>query len=145
MSALVETFSTDDLARGLERASDDMKREVGALIPLAATTMESLLVARYPTGTRPHPGVPHMEDDIVIRSQYSNDHLLPKKRVRGPRLAYIWQNGTKLREYVTAHGATHRTGAAKPQDTDFFERTAVRTRAQFMAQAQAILDRPREI
>lgn len=142
---MAEVFDSRDLADGLERVSADIKREVGALIPQTAYAFVAALVARYPTGRREHPGVPHMEDDIAISTQTSNDPLLPSKRVRGPHLAYIWQNGTADRAYVNARGTLHRTGHARPQDPDFYERTAAQQRAQFMANAQAILDRAREI
>jgi len=141
-------FSTDQIARGLERVSEDIKREVGALIPVAADQMVGTLERRYPVGRTPHPGVPHMRDDIFVRTLLGSDVLLSGRKVTGPHLAYIWQEPTKHppRQYPnTKSSGMHRTGAMPGFDRGFFERTAAQTRAEMMRQAQTILDRSREI
>lgn len=136
-------FSTNDLRQALARVSDDVKREVGALIPQAADAMVGRLEARYPYGEKHDPRVPHMRDDISIRSVVGNDVLLPARKVRGPRLAFIWQDGTRDRTDATRKNA--RRGRMPAADPKFFERAAAQTRAEMMHQAQAILDRPRTI
>lgn len=136
-------FSVDDLVRALDRASDDIKREIGALIPAAADSMTARLEARYPIGKKAHPGVPHMRDDIRIRTIQSQDHLLPVRQVVGPRLGYIWQDGTVDRYDATRRNAFRgRMPAFAP---NFFETTAVETRTDMLNRAQSVLDRDREI
>ena len=136
-------FATDAIARGLQRASDDIKREVGALIPEAALEMERRLVSRYPIGAKHDPRVPRMRDDVRIRSGRQQDALLPVRKVVGPHLAYIWQDGTKERYDSTRRNA--RRGRMPAADPHFFERTAVEIRSRMLASAQSVLDRDREI
>lgn len=127
----------------LHRASDDIKREVGALIPSAADEMVSRLEARYPIGRKHDPRVPHMRDDIRTRKLTTNDFLLPARKVIGPRLAYIWQDGTRERIDSTRRNA--RRGRMPAADPKFFERTAEQTRAAMLAKAESIVNRSREI
>jgi hypothetical protein len=136
-------FSAESVAAGLQRVSDDIKREVGLLIPVAAAQMDSALHARYPLGRKSHPGVPHMREDIRVRTQQSEEALIPISRVSGPRLAYIWQDGTTDRVDSTRKNARRgRMPAAAP---GFFERTAVQVRTAMLQRAQNALDRPREL
>ncbi len=136
-------FDTAAIARGLEQASDDMKREVAALIPKAADQMASTIRQRYPLGRKQHPGVPHMREDIKIRWLGPRSHFLQGKKVIGPTLAYIWQNGSVPR-YDETRGNAYR-GRMPKAAPGFFERTASNVRANFMRVAQAILDRDRKI
>jgi hypothetical protein len=133
---LTTTFAT--FARDLERASEDIKREVGDLIPRAAESMAGTLTARYPIGPtgRLHYGT-------RIRSRVGNDFLIPVRQVVGPALAYIWQDGTVQRfAYSRANANRGRSPAHAP---GFFERTAVQTRAEMLRRAQGVLDKTREI
>jgi hypothetical protein len=140
---MADDISFDGVVRGLAKASDDMKREVGALIPVAAERMAATITARYPYGPLGQRSVKHMKDDVRIRSLSSADPLIPVRKVLAPNLAHIWQDGTVERFNITRGNARRgRMPAAAP---GFFERTAVQTRAQMLQQAQAILDRPREI
>lgn len=138
-----DPLSVDAVFRGLDTASEAIKREVGALIPAAAETMAHRLIARYPIGTKSHPDRPHMREDVRIRTRQSQQALLPIRQVVGPRLAFIWQNGTKRRVDATRHNANR--GRSPAHDPGFFERTAVQTRTEMLSQAQAILDRSRVI
>jgi hypothetical protein len=128
----------DQLVRDMERASNDVKREVSALIPIAAETMASALVARYPTGK-----TGRLEGGVRVRTLVGQDHLLPVKKVIGPALAYIWQDGTVERFAVTRNNA--RRGRSPAHDPGMFQRLAVQTRTAMLTQAQALLDRNREI
>jgi hypothetical protein len=128
----------DQLVRDMERASSDVKREVGALIPVAAESMATALVARYPTGK-----TGNLEGGVRIRTRHGQDPLLPIRQVIGPPLAYIWQDGTVERHAYTRKNA--RRGRSPAHDPGMFQRLAVQTRANMLTQAQAILDRPREI
>lgn len=134
---------TADFAVALADVSDEIKREVGALIPAAADRMVGILASRYPVGRTSHPGVPHMRDDIYVRSGRSDDHLIPARKVIGPRLGYIWQDGTKQRFDATRKGANRgRMPAAAP---GFFERTAVQVRQDMLRQAQDVINKPRDL
>lgn len=136
-------FDTAAIARGLEQASDDMKREISALIPRAADRMAGTIRQRYPLGRKQHPGVPHMRDDIKQRWLGPRSHFLQAKKVQGPTLAYIWQNGSVAR-YDETRGNAYR-GRMPAAAPDFFERTASNVRDDMMRQAQSILDRNRQI
>lgn len=136
-------FNLDELRHALDRTSDEIKREVGALPLQAADRMVGLIEARYPIGKKHNPEVPHMRDDIRVRTGRNSDPLVPARRVIGPRLGYIWQDGTNERFDYTRKGAPR--GKMPVGDKGFFERTAVRVRADMISQAQAILNRSREI
>ncbi len=132
---------TASVAAGLARVTDDIKREVGQLIPVAAQQMASAMTSRYPIGQKSHPGVPHMRDQVRVVNREGNDPLLPVSRVRAPNLAAIWQDGTKQRYDSTRRNANRgRMPAFAPK---FWERTAVQTRAAMLQRAQSVLDRPR--
>jgi hypothetical protein len=131
-------FSTADLARALDRASDDIKREVGALIPAAAQSLDDTVTAIYPLGK-----TGRLKRGTLVRSLPSTDPLIPVRRVTGAPLAFIWQDGTVVRHDATRKNANRgRMPAGNPH---LFERTAAQTRAAMLAHAQAILDRPRGI
>jgi len=140
---MAEVFDTEDFARSLQRASDDMKREIGALLRPAADEFVSRIHRRYPLGRKEHPDIPHMKDDIRMGTVQGNDALLTGRRVFGPRLAFIWQDGTVQRHDATRKNANR--GRMPAADPGFFERTAVQVRASMLRLAQAILDRPRTI
>jgi hypothetical protein len=125
-------------AHELDRSSDDIKREVGTLIPSAARLMVGILQARYPRGK-----TGSLDDDTRIRSLPGTDPLLPVERVIGAPHAILWQDGSVERVNYTRNNARRgRMPAAAPK---FFERTAVQTRAAMIQRAQSVLDRPRQI
>jgi hypothetical protein len=128
----------DQFERDMLRASDDIKREVGALIPIAAETMATTLEARYPVGK-----TGRLRGGVRIRNFYSNDPLLPVKKVIGPPLAYIWQDGTVERYNYSRANA--RRGRSPAHDPGMFQRLAVQTRTAMLTHAQTIVDRDRVI
>jgi hypothetical protein len=139
-----EVLDVVAIGRALVRSSDEIKREVGALIDPAANDMVTRLKQRYPMGAKPHrDGTPHMRDDMGIRNITGSEPLLPVRKVRGPRLAYIWQDGTRRRYDATRKNAYR--GISPPHDPGFFQRTAIQVRTAMLNKAQQILDRPREI
>ena len=147
-----DAFSVDAFMRQLTAVGEDIKREVGALIQPTAAAMQSALDARYPIGAHHRNRktidgrvieVPHMKHDSYIRTLPQQDVLLPVRKVVGPRLGYIWQNGTEVRQNYSRKGANR--GVSPQHDRGFFERTAAQTRAAMLQQAQAIIDRPRRI
>ena len=140
---MASDFNLDEFVRALDRASDEIKREVGVLPVGAAERFVGLLEARYPIGKKHNPEVPHMRDDIRVRTGRNSDPLVPARRVIGPRLGYIWQDGTRERVDHTRKNA--RRGRMPAADPHFFERTAVQVRTDMLTQAQAILNRSREI
>ena len=134
---------TAQLSVALADVSEQVKREVGALIPAAADEFVSILHARYPRGRKEHPGIPHMQEDAYVRTVQSQDALLPVRKVIGPRLAYIWQDGTKQRTDATRGGANRgRMPAASP---GYFQRTAAQVRASMLRLAVDIVNRPRQM
>lgn len=146
------SLELDGFIRQMGAASDAIKGEVGALVVPAAERMLATISARYPIGAhhRDHVtidgrtiAIPHMKNDGYIRTLPSEQAMLPKRRVIGPRLAYIWQEGTVVRHNYSRGGANRGRGPAHAPG--FFERTAVDTRAAMMAHAQAVLDRDRSI
>lgn len=140
---MASEFNLDEFVRALDRASDEIKREVGALPIAAADRFVGLLESRYPIGKKHNPEVPHMRDDIRVRTGRNSDPLVPAKRVLGPRLGYIWQDGTRERVDNTRKNA--RRGRMPAADPGFFERTAIQVRTDMLQRAQDILNRSREI
>lgn len=126
------------LSRDLEKVSDDIKREVGALIPQAAESMAQAVEARYPVGK-----TGRLHNGVRIRTLVGNDHLLPVKKVIGPPLAFIWQDGTVQRHNYTRKNANR--GRSPAHDPGMFQRKAVEARARMVQQAQAVVDRNRTI
>jgi hypothetical protein len=136
--ALDLTAQFDQLVRDMERVSDDVKREVGALIPVAAETMATALEARYPIGK-----TGQLRAGVRIRTRAGQDPLLPVRQVIGPALAFIWQDGTVARYNYTRANAYR--GRSPAHDPGMFQRLAVQTRAAMLTHAQQIVDRNREI
>lgn len=136
-------FTAEALAAAIRRAGDDIKREVGALIPTATSEAVAALEGRYPVGVKHNPRVPHMRNDIRTRRINTGDSLIPARRITGPRLAYVWQDGTNERTDPTRRNASR--GRMPAGDPHFYERTAVTTRQRMLDNAQRIIDRPREI
>ncbi len=129
---------TASVAAGLARVSDDIKREVGQLIPVAAQQMASILTGRYPISRIAHT---HMRDQVRVATQGAG--VLPISRVKAPNLAAIWQDGTVQRHDATRRNANR--GRMPAAEHGFFERTAVQTRSAMLQKAQSVLDRPRPI
>jgi len=140
---MADVFDQADFVRALQRTSDEIKREVGTLIDPAAQLMANRLEQRYPLGRKEHVGRKHMRDDIRIRNLSSPEDSLPARRVSGPRLATIWQDGTDGRVDPTRKNANR--GRMPAADPGFFQRTAVNVRAGMLNRAQSILDKPRRV
>ena len=114
-------FELDGFIKQMSAVSDDIKRDVGALVQPAAERMLATIDARYPIGANHRNRktidgrvieVPHMKEDGYIRTLPSQNALLPQRRVVGPRLAYIWQNGTIQRHNYTRKGANRGISSA---------------------------------
>lgn len=138
------------MSQALDRVSDDIKREVGALVEPAAQAMVAKLESSYPYDTRhPNAQAPHMRDDIYIRREIGREALLPKMRVVGPRLAYIWQDGTVERGDPTrpnpTTGLPAKRGRMPAADRGFFKRVAAAIRWDMYTRQTQILDRARAI
>ena len=136
-------FSVAELARALERASDDIKREVGALVVQAAHTHQRLVQQAYPVGP-----TGNLRGRVIVTSPrgYSTTGSgvpIPTKVVKAtaPHV-HIWQEGTKPRFDPTRGNA--RRGVS-PRHGRIFERLAVETRTDMLRSAQDVLDRNREL
>lgn len=140
---MADSFSADAVMQALRRVSHEIKREVGTLIDPAAQAMAGRLVARYPRSRASHPGRKHMKDDVRVRVMNQDEADVPARKVIGPRLASVWQDGTGVRRDFTRKNASR--GRMPAADPHFFERTAVSVREDMLRKAQAILDRNRTI
>lgn len=140
---MAEVFDLEEFSRALQRASDDIKREVGALVPAAASEAKDLVQAAYPLG--PTGNLRRMVRVGTPRRFISTGAggFIPTKQVTAfaPHV-WIWQEGTVERFDSTRKNA--RRGRS-PKHGKVFEAIAAQTRAKMMNQAQSILDRPREI
>ena len=129
-------FSVADLQRSMERATDDIKREMGGLIDTAAQSMLNRVQQRYPAG-------PTGNLRAMVRVQSSTPTLgtIPGKKVRAtaPHL-HMWQEGTRQR---TAYGDANR--GRMPAGGRVFETAAAETRANMLRRAQDMLNRDREL
>lgn len=124
-------FSTRALISALDKASAEIKARVLERMDRAASSMVALLHAKYPIKTGSlRRGVTKRKAStfgFVVRSSAPHVHFLEK--------------GTKERRDPTRRNA--RRGRVKPNP--IFVPQAVRERRSFLADAQAILDRPKEL
>jgi hypothetical protein len=124
-------FSTRALTSALDKASEAIKTRVLARMDQAATTMVSLLHAKYTRKTGALiKGVTKRKAStfgFVVRS--------------GAPHAHFPEQGTKERFDNTRKNA--RRGRVKPNP--IFIPTAIRERKSFLSDAQALLDRPQEL
>jgi hypothetical protein len=139
----VAEFSLDAFVRALDRASEDIKREVGALIPAAADAMVARLESRYPIGRHHRAGVPHLRDDVRIRTRQGTGRTPPGASGEG---AAARAHLAGRHERAVRRDPEERQARADAGGGSALLRTDGRPDARDMlARAQDILDRPREI
>jgi hypothetical protein len=124
-------FSTRALISALDRASNEIKSRVFGRMDRAASTLVSVLHAKYPHGKTGNlrKGVTKRKAStfgFVVRSVAKHANII---------------EGTKERFDNTRKNA--RRGRMK--DNKIFVPAAVRERKSFLSDAQAILDRPQEL
>jgi hypothetical protein len=140
---MAEVFDLAEFSRALQHVSDDIKREVGALVPAAANRVKDRVQAAYPVGpTGNLRRMVRVGQPARFISNGAGD-FIPTLQVKAfaPHV-WIWQEGTVERFDSTRRNA--RRGRS-PKHGKVFEAIAARTRAGMLNQAQAILDRPRKI
>lgn len=135
-------FDTAALVAGLERASLDIKREVGTLLEEAALGTQRDVQAAYPIGP-----TGRLKRQVYLTQprsfSTSGDPSIRPRQVRAaaPHV-HIYQGGTRERFDATRSNA--RRGVS-PAHGPIFERLAASNRSRFFAQAQSVLERSREI
>jgi len=138
-----EGFDLEAFARSLQRCSDDIKREVGALVPVTSNRAKERVQAAYPVGpTGNLRRMVRVGQPVRFRTNGAGD-LIPVLQVKAfaPHV-WMWQEGTVERFDSTRKNA--RRGRS-PRHGKVFEAISAQERAVMMNQAQAILDRPRKI
>jgi hypothetical protein len=125
-------FSTRALRGALSRVSETLKTRVLVRMDQAASTLVSVLHAKYPQGKTGNlrKGVTKRKAStfgFVVRSTAKHVHFI--------------EDGTKERFDNTRKNA--RRGRVKA--TKIFVPNAVRERKAFLSDAQALLDRPQEL
>jgi hypothetical protein len=125
-------FSTRALRDALSRVSETLKTRVHERMDRAATSLVSVLHAKYPQGKTGNlrKGVTKRKAStfgFVVRSTAKHVHFI--------------EDGTKERFDNTRKNA--RRGRVKP--TKIFVPAAVRERKSFLSDAQALLDRNQEL
>ena len=136
-------FSTAELAKAMDTATDDVKREVSVLIDRAAHMMVGILQQRFPVGPT---GNLRRQVRVTSPRAYattSTGQALQARLVKAsaPHV-HIWQEGT--RERFDATRANARRGKM-PKGGRVFEKSAVDSRAEMLRAAQSLLDRNRNI
>lgn len=139
----VADFSVDDLGRALDRASDDMKRAVGALVERAAQTTKTRVQAAYPVGPT---GTLRRRVSVGQPRGFAttgSGTVIPALIVRAsaPHV-HIWQEGTVERFDSTRANA--RRGRS-PRHGRVMEAIAAQTRQEMLNDAQALVTRDREL
>jgi hypothetical protein len=136
-------FSTDVLIQALNRASDDVKREVSTIVDATAHAVVSRVQSRYPVGP-----TGNLRSRVFVTSPRafattSTGQTIPARRVRAtaPHV-HIWQEGT--RERVDATRGNARRGRM-PKGGRVFEATAADARRDMYRQMQSLLERNKEI
>lgn len=142
-------FSLADLARAMDRASDDIKRDVVGLLNDAARKTKADVQAAYPVGpARPGRTPGRLRGQVYLtqpRSYSTSAQGIPipviQVRATAPHV-HIYQEGTRDRFDATRHNA--RRGVS-PAHGRIFQAIAARNRSVMLAQAQQIVDAPREL
>lgn len=136
-------FSVAELVQAMDRASDEVKRDVSRLIDSAAETMVSRLQRTYPQGP-----TGNLRGRIFVTqprqfSTTSTGTPVPVKRVRAtaPHI-HIWQEGTRERFDPTRANARR---GKMPRGGRVFEAVAADERGRMLRAMQDVLDRHREI
>ncbi len=136
-------FSVADLVKAMETASDDIKREVGGLVDLAAQGMVNRLQQRYPAGPTGNLRAMVFNTQPRAFATTSTGQTIPARRVRAtaPHI-HIWQEGTGQRFDATRKNANR---GRMPAGGKVFEATAAEVRANMLRRAQELLNRNREL
>jgi len=136
-------FSTAELAKAMDAATDDVKRDVGVLIDRAANMMVGILQQRFPVG--PTGNLRRMVRSTSPRAfaTTSTGQSIAARVVKAsaPHV-HIWQEGT--RDRFDATRANARRGRM-PAGGKVFEKAAVDARSEMLRSAQALLDRNRNL
>ena len=131
-------FSVADLQRAMERATDDIKREMGGLIDSAAHSMLNRVQQRFPAG--PTGNLRAMAR--ITASAPSVGSISGKKvKATAPHI-HMWQEGTRERFDATRGNARR---GRMPAGGRVFETAAAETRANMLRRAQDMLNRNREL
>jgi hypothetical protein len=125
-------FSTRALIQGLDKASAEIKARVLDRMDRAATSMVSILHAKYPKGK-----TGNLRKGVTKRRASTFGFVV---RSTAPHVHFIEQ-GTRERRDPTRKNA--RRGRVTPNP--IFVPQAVRERKSFLSDSQAILDQPREL
>lgn len=125
-------FSTRALVLALDKASADIKAGVLSRMDQAATSLVSILHAKYPLGK-----TGNLRKGVTKRKASTFGFVV---RSTAPHVHFI-EKGTKDRRDPTRKNA--RRGRVKPNP--IFIPQAVRERKSFLSDAKAILDQPREL
>lgn len=125
-------FSTRALISALSKASEDIKARVYQRMDWAASSLVSVLHSKYPQGK-----TGNLRKGVTKRKASTFGFVV---RSAAPHVHFI-ESGTKERFDNTRKNA--RRGRMKA--TPIFIPQAIRDRKSFLANAQAILDQPREL
>jgi len=133
-----EDFSVADLQRSMERATDDIKREMTGLLESAAHSMLNRVQQRFqagPTG--------NLRAMVRITTKSAAIGTIPAQKVRAtaPHV-HIWQEGTGERFDATRSNARR---GRMPAGGRVFETAAAETRANMLRRAQDMLNRNLEL
>lgn len=136
-------FSVAELAKAMDTASDDIKREVAGFVQDAALAMVNRLQQRYPAGPTGNLRAMVFMTQPKHFTTTSTGVALPAKRVRAtaPHI-HIWQEGTRERFDATRKNARR---GRMPAGGRVFESTASEVRATMFRRAQDALNRNRNI
>ncbi len=136
-------FSTADLAKGMERVTDEVKREMGSLVNQAANRMVSVLQQRYPVGpTGNLRGMVRTTSPRTFSVTSTGENLTSRLvRASAPHV-HMWQEGTRVRTDPTRQNANR---GISPAHGKVFERSAAESRTEMLRQAQTLLDKNRDI
>ena len=132
-------FSVSDLARAMDHASDEIKREVAGLVDAAAYRTQSRVQAAYPVG----PTGTLRSRVIVTQPRRFQGGPVPPRQVRAtaPHV-HIWQEGTRDR-FDATRGNAYR--GRSPRHGRVFEAIAAQERREMLQRAEDLLRKDREL
>lgn len=139
MSASVKLEGFEELLRDLRNLPKDSVGEATPIVEAAANSAAFEVRSEY--GAHRQTGA--LQDGVVVERQ-SSDQFGVSFRVRSKAPhAWLFDNGSNARHYVTASGARHETGSmwGKTPPTHVFVRTAIRKRRDMYSRLKAMLTR----
>lgn len=125
----VQEFSTNDLWRAMHRASEDIKREVSALLERSSREFENDLLRYYPVGP-----TGNLRNRVF---RYKDSLYNWKVRAFAPHV-HIYEEGTKPRHDPT-RGNAYR--GRSPKRGPIFKRYAADRRARMLEDCRRVLER----